>query len=135
MAEVIDFTTRTLRMPLFDMPVYKQCYALALELHAESLKFPAVEQSELADDLRRAVRAVCTHLIDGFEKQSRQSPGFYVEASILSYISLDVIRKIIFMIRFCRDLGYITAEQCVRWQEAYDHVASQVEEISEETMI
>lgn len=131
MADIIDFETQALRTPLEDMEVYKRAYALAQEIHKVTLGFPEVEQHDLADDVRRAVRAVCTHLVEGFEKQKKGSVSFYVEADILSMVAIDVARKVDFMLRYCRDLGYIAPEKCDEWCVGYAEILNQLQQIND----
>ena len=131
MADVIDFSAKTLRIPVEQTDLYQRAYTLALEIHRATLAFPEVEQRDLADDVRRAVRAVCSHLIEGFEKQKRASPSFYVEVDILTMVAIDVTRKVDFLLRYCRDLGYIHAEQCTSWCERYMVVLKMLHDINE----
>ncbi|MDE3015649.1 MAG: four helix bundle protein [Pseudomonadota bacterium] len=133
MADVIDFSNRTLRTPIERTDLYQRAYTLAQEIHKATLDFPEVEQRELGDDVRRAVRAVCTHLVEGFEKQKKASPSFYVEVDILTMVAIDVARKVDFMLRYCRDLGYIDVGRCDRWCEGYGAILHQLQEINEAT--
>ncbi len=48
-----------------DLEVFRRAYKLALEVHRESLKFPAVEQYALADQMRRASKSICVNLAEG----------------------------------------------------------------------
>lgn len=133
MADVIDFSNKTLRTPIEQTDVYRQAYALAQEIHKVTLGFPEVEQRELGDDVRRAVRAVCTHLVEGFEKQKKANPSFYVEVDILTMVAIDVTRKVDFMLRYCRDLGYIDTVSCDRWCQGYAEVLNALQAINEAT--
>ena len=40
------------------LDVYQKSYALALEIHKHSLKFPSVEQREIASQVRRSSKSI-----------------------------------------------------------------------------
>jgi 23S rRNA-intervening sequence protein len=58
-----------------DLDVFRRAYAISLDLHLASLKFPKIEQfGGLADQMRQASKSICANLAEGFGKQ-RQSSG------------------------------------------------------------
>src|SRR5262245_58731844 len=59
-----------------DLEVFKRAYRLSLEIHRASLKFPALEQRTLADQVRRASKSICANLAEGFAKQRQSRAEF-----------------------------------------------------------
>ena len=52
-----------------DLEVFKRAYRIALEIHRQSLGFPAIEQQALGDQIRRASKSICANIAEGFAKQ------------------------------------------------------------------
>ena len=52
-----------------DMEVFQRAYRVSLEIHRESLRFPAVEQRALTDQIRRASKSICANLAEGYGRQ------------------------------------------------------------------
>ena len=52
-----------------DLDVFQRAYRLSLEVHRESLGFPAIEQRALGDQVRRASKSIAANLAEGFGKQ------------------------------------------------------------------
>ncbi len=86
-----------------DLAVFKRAYAISLDVHRASLRFPQIEQYALADQIRRASKSVCANVAEGFGKQSHSVAEFQRYLSI-AIGSSDEMR---IWIRYCVDLGYI----------------------------
>jgi len=52
-----------------DLIVYQKVYKLAMDIFEESKKFPPEEKFSLTNQIRRASRAVCTNLAEGYRKR------------------------------------------------------------------
>jgi four helix bundle protein len=52
-----------------DLEVYKEAYALAMEIFEISKRWPAEEKYSLTDQIRRASRSVCTNLREAWSKR------------------------------------------------------------------
>ena len=104
-----------------DLDVFKRAYRVSLEIHRESLNFPAIEQQALADQVRRASKSICANIAEGFAKQAYSAAEFkrYLAIAIASSDEMRV------WIRFCLDLGYIDEAIWQRWREEY-HVISKM---------
>ena len=104
-----------------DLEVFKKAYRVSLEIHRESLRFPAIEQQALADQVRRASKSICANIAEGFAKQAYSVAEFkrYLAIAIASSDEMRV------WIRFCLDLGYIDEAVWQRWREEY-HVISKM---------
>ena len=52
-----------------DLDVFRRAYRVSLEVHRASLEFPRIEQSALADQLRRASKSIRANIAEGFGRQ------------------------------------------------------------------
>jgi four helix bundle protein len=59
-----------------DLEVFQRAYRISLDIHRASLDFPKIEQYALADQVRRASKAICANLAEGFAKQRRSSAEY-----------------------------------------------------------
>ncbi len=93
--------------------VFQRAYAFSLDVHRASLEFPKIEQyGGIADQLRRASKAVCALLAEGSGRQAGSEAEFrrYV---IMALGSADEARL---WCVYARDLGYLDADLASRWQ-------------------
>ena len=102
-----------------DLEVFKRAYRLSLEIHRASLKFPALEQRTLADQVRRASKSICANLAEGFAKQ-RQSRAEFKRFLQMALGSSDEMRV---WLRYCFDLCYISEELWERWRTEYREIS------------
>ena len=103
------------------LEVFQRAYRISLEIHRASLKFPAIEQTALADQVRRASKSICANLAEGFAKQALSKAEFrrFIGMALGSSDEMRV------WIRYCRDLDYIDAGTWQRWRDDY-HVISKM---------
>ena len=52
------------------LAVFQRAYKLSLDVHKATLSFPKVEQYALADQMRRASKAICATLSEGYGKKA-----------------------------------------------------------------
>ena len=107
-------------VPTFeDLEVFKRAYRISLEVHRASLRFPAVEQHALADQIRRASKSICGNIAEGFGKQRRSSAEFkrYLLMAIGSADEMQV------WVRYCADLQYVDETTCASWRDEYRQIA------------
>ena len=102
-----------------DLEVFKRAYRLSLEVHRASLGFPAIEQYALGDQVRRASKAICANLAEGFAKQSHSKTEFR-RFLAMAIGSSDEMRV---WARYCLDLGYVDEPTWCRWREEYLEVS------------
>ena len=114
-----DARARTVVRSFEDLEVFQRAYRLALDLHEASLRFPKHEQSELAQQLRKASKSVCANIAEGFAKQ-RSSPAEFRRFLSIGIGSADEMRV---WIRFAYDLGYVDEAHWRRWRDGYEEVA------------
>ncbi len=110
---------RTFIKSFEDLEAFKKAYKASLEIHKVSLKFPAIEQNAIADQVRRASKSICANLAEGFAKQ-RYSAAEYKRFINIAIGSCDEMRV---WLRYCLDLGYIDLKQWQVWRDAYQEVA------------
>ena len=98
-----------------DLQVFQRAYRISLEVHRASLRFPAIEQHVLADQVRRASKSICGNIAEGFGKQRRSNAEFkrYLLMAIGSADEMQV------WVRYCADLEYIDQETFARWRDEY----------------
>ena len=103
-----------------ELDVFKKAYAVSLEVHAVSLKFPKYEQYHgLADQMRRASKGICANLAEGFGRKSISSADFkrFIVMAIGSADEMQV------WLRYCQDLGYTPPVQSQAWNRSYQEIA------------
>jgi four helix bundle protein len=98
-------------MPYHRLDVYQKAYRLALEIHKSTLRFPKLEQYELAQQLRRSSRSIPANIAEGMGKQeSAKEVSRFIRMAIGSCDESRV------WLEFARDLGYMSASD----QKKYD---------------
>ncbi len=103
-----------------DLDVFRRAYAMSLEVHRASLGFPRVEQfGGIADQLRRASKAVCALLVEGAGRQAGSDVEFrrYV---IMALGSADEARL---WCEYACDLGYAEASVAGAWRDELSEIA------------
>ena|SRR5689334_15739828 len=103
-----------------DLDVFRRAYAISLDLHQASLRFPKIEQfGGLADQIRRASKSICANLAEGFGKQRSSNLEFkrYLLMAIGSADEMQV------WLRYCADLEYLDQKTCTRWRDEYRQIA------------
>jgi len=111
-----------------DLDVFRRAYALSLSIHKASLGFPRVEQfGGLADQLRRATKAIPALLAEGAGRQASSDADFrrYV---IMAMGSADEARL---WCEHARDLGYAEAGEALAWMDALTEIARMLRGLAE----
>ena len=104
-------------MPYHRLDVFKKSYALALELHRMSLKFPKIEQYELGQQVRKSSKSIPANIAEGMGKQeSKADVRRFIRIAIGSCDESRV------WLEFARDLGYITRERQSDYDRRYQEV-------------
>ncbi len=99
------------------LDVYQKSYALALEIHKQSLKFPPIEQREIAGQLRRSSKSIPANIAEGMGKQeSKADVRHYIRIAIGSNDETMV------WLRFSRDLEYLDKAVSKQYLERYNEV-------------
>jgi four helix bundle protein len=109
-----------------DLDVFRRAYAISLDLHQASLKFPKIEQfGGLADQMRRASKSICANLAEGFGKQ-RQSNLEFKRYLLMAIGSADEMQV---WLKYCSDLEYIDRKICERWRDEYRQIARMLQSL------
>ena len=104
-------------MPYHKLTVYQKAYALALEIHKLSLKFPKVEQYELAGQIRKSSKSIPVNLAEGMGKQdSKADVRRFVKIAVGSCDETRV------WLEFAKDLGYMDKAMYGDYDERYKEV-------------
>ena len=104
-------------MPYHRLDVYQKAYQMALELHKITLKFPKIEQYELAQQLRRSSKSIPANIAEGMGKQeSAKEVSRYIRMAIGSCDESRV------WLEFSRDLGYMDASEQYRYDLEYKEI-------------
>jgi len=95
------------------LDVFRQAYAISLDIHRASLAWPKIEQyGGVADQLRRASKSVCALLAEGVGRQ-RASRNEFRGYLVMALGSADEARL---WCRYAEALGYAAAHQAAAWR-------------------
>ena len=106
-----------------ELEVFQRAYRLSLEIHKESLGFPAVEQYGFGNQIRRASKSICANIAEGFGKRNRSIAEFK-RFLTMAIGSSDEMRV---WLRYCLDLGYIDEDKWRRWRSEYKEIAKMLQ--------
>ena len=106
-----------------DLEVFQRAYRVSLEIHHRSLTFPRIEQQALADQVRRASKAIPANIAEGFGKQNRSVAEF----RRFLRIAMGSADEMCVWVRYCYDLGYIDEATWMRWREEYHAIAKMLQ--------
>ncbi len=111
-----------------DLKVFRLAYAVSLDVHRASLSWPKVEQyGGVADQVRRASKAVCALMVEG-SGRLRGSRAEFRRYLLMALGSADEARL---WCRYAEDLGYIDTAQAARWRAAFAEVARMLQGLVE----
>ena len=103
-----------------DLVVFRRAYALSLEVHRESLKWPRAEQvGGIASQLRRSSKSVCALIVEGGGRLPRSRTEF---ARYL-VMALGSAEESKLWCRYAEDLGYVARADAARWRNEYEQIA------------
>jgi len=103
MADVLPIKSKVIKSAK-ELEVFKRAYVWSLYLHKLSLKFPAIEQRALANQLRRSSKSVCANVVEGFSRQSQSKQEF----KRFLTIAIGSAEETQLWIMYAMDLKYIT---------------------------
>ncbi len=111
---------------MINLKVFQKAYRHSLDLHKASLGFPALEQTELARQLRRASKSVCANLAEGFGKnQSQKEKRRYVQ------IARGSNEEVKLWLIYAKDLGYLDERAFGEFWKGYDEIGRMLYGLSE----
>jgi four helix bundle protein len=112
-----------------DLEVFKRAYAVSLDVHRASLKFPQVEQYGLGEQIRRSSKSICANIAEGMAK----AKGSQAELRRYLQMALGSADEMRVWIRYCLDLGYIEHDDWQRWRDEYEQIAKMLQGLSART--
>ncbi|MCX5899149.1 MAG: four helix bundle protein [Proteobacteria bacterium] len=92
-----------------DLDVYRQAYALAMEIFQLSKRWPAGEKYALTDQVRRSARSVCSNLREAWAKR-RYAAHFVSKPTDCDGENSEMDT----WLDFARDSGYLSADDHIR---------------------
>ena len=111
------------RSRVVDLQIYQRAYALSLEIHRASLRFPQIEQYALADQVRRASKSICVNVAEGCAKRVASQVDFK-RFLVMALGSSDEMQ---IWSRYCLDLGYIDQTVAGRWLHEYEAISGMLQ--------
>jgi four helix bundle protein len=101
-----------------ELNVYKRAYAVSLDVHTASLKFPQIEQFRgMADQIRRSTKSICANMAEGLGRLASDKAERH--GLIIAKGSAE---ETLVWLQYCKDLGYITSEQAEIWITEYEEI-------------
>jgi len=92
--------------------VYKEAYALAMEIYEISKEWPSEERYSLTDQVRRSSRSVCSNLREAWSKR-RYEAHFIMKLTDCDGENSETDT----WLNFARDCGYLKEEDYARLTE------------------
>jgi four helix bundle protein len=112
-----------------DLDVFKRAYAVSLEIHRASLRFPQVEQYGLGEQIRRSSKSICANIAEGMAK----AKGSQAELRRYLQMALGSADEMRVWLRYCVDLSYIDQDNWHRWHDEYEQIAKMLQGLSART--
>ncbi|MBI3485236.1 MAG: four helix bundle protein [Acidobacteria bacterium] len=102
-----------------DLDVFREAYDAALAVSKLTRTFPAVEQFELARQLRRAARSVPANIAEGWAKRNST-------AEFKSYlqVAMGSCHEVKFWLDMSRDEGYVSVAEIDELKGRYDRIGA-----------
>ena len=98
--------------PYERLDVYQKAYQVALQIHRDTLKFPQIEQFELASQLRRSSKSIAVNIVEGMGRQSTpQEVERYIRVAMGSCDESRI------WLKFAKDLEYLSVERQEQFNE------------------
>ena len=109
-----------------DLEVFRRACRMSLEIHRKSLAFPSIEQSVLADQMRRASNSICANVAEGYGRQ-KQSKAEFIRFLQLAIGSADEMRV---WARYALGLDYIDEATWKRWRDEYQTISRMLQSLA-----
>lgn len=108
-----------------DLRVYRDAFAIALEVHKASLLFPKIEQYALADQMRRASKSICANLAEAFARQKASELEFkrFITIAVSSSDEMQVWTE------FAQALGYVDKTSAEKWLDKFNHISRMLQKL------
>ena len=109
-----------------DLQVYQRAMALLPQMHRLALDLPDFERYNLADQMRRASKAIPANIAEGYGKKrsAREFKAYLTTA-------LGSSNEMLVHLEIAAKLEYVTQERCQELIEAYAVVGKQLHRLIE----
>jgi len=103
-----------------DLRVYQISYELALQLHRKTLTLPEFEKYELGQQIRRATKSIPLNIGEGYGRRTAKEFKHFLRNALGSCDEVAIL------LRFIKDLGYITDAEYNHYADQYDQLGKQL---------
>ena len=109
-----------------DLEVYQRAMALLTQVHRLALDLPDFERYNLADQMRRASKAIPANIAEGYGKRrsAREFKAYLTTA-------LGSANEMLVHLKIAADLDYVPREHCDELTAAYTIVGKQLHRLIE----
>ncbi len=107
-----------------DMRIYQRSYALALEIHRLTRKFPAFERGELGSQLRRAATSIPINIAEGYGR--KRSPEDFKRFLV---IALGSSNEVSVVLDLARDLSYLNEGTHAKLKQEYEQIGKGINKL------
>jgi len=105
-----------------DIDAYQNAMKLLKPVHQALLSFPDYEKFELCSQIRRASKSIPTNIAEGFGRSAKEFKRYLSMA-------MGSCNEMIVHLKIAKELGYIDAETCDEWIEAYTVIGKQLNKL------
>ena len=104
-----------------ELEVFKRAYKLAIEIHKYSLTLPKYLEHDIASQIRRASRSICSQIAEGYarNKSNKDRINFLNDA-------LGSNEEMLFNLNFLKDTKLITLNKYQYFKDEYDICGKQL---------
>jgi four helix bundle protein len=102
-----------------DLDAFREAYAAALDVSRLAKQFPAVEQYELARQLRRAARSIPANIVEGWGIRASS-----LEFKRFLQIAIGSCDETRMWLDLSKDEGYISESDCAKAKDKYNRIGA-----------
>ena len=107
-----------------DLRIYQRSYALALEIHKITRKFPAFERGELGSQPRRAATSIPINIAEGYGR--KWSPEDFKRFLV---IALGSSNEVSVVLDLARDLGYLSEATHAKLKQVWEEIGKGINKL------
>ena len=107
-----------------DLRIYERSYAMALEIHKITQKFPTQERYELGSQLRRAATSIPMNIAEGYGRKR-----FPEEFKRFLGFANGSCNEVSVVLSLARDLGYLEKEPYAALQNECEEVGKGINKL------
>jgi four helix bundle protein len=107
-----------------DLNVFRESYALALQVARVTRKFPGPEQFELARQLRRAIRSIPANIVEGWAKRASA-----LEFKRYLQVAIGSCDECKLWLEMSRDEGFLSPTECLALENRLNVVGAMLKSL------